>query len=170
EPDGWDDMAMSLARGEVVPVGPNPPPTLCDAIQTLHVAQLTLDILRQRQARAAAVSDAEVEAAIRFAWEAHRLVAEPGGAAALAAVLAGKIAPVEDTVIVVSGGNVDPALHARIIGGWAAPRALYSPGSTWTGLERSTARVSSSSSQARVFYSTIRTPRSPTDTCYDTSV
>jgi len=117
EPDGWDDMAMSLERGEVVPVGPNPPPTLCDAIQTLHVAQLTLDILRQRQARAAAVSDAEVEAAIRFAWEAHRLVAEPGGAAALAAVLAGKIAPVEDTVIVVSGGNVDPALHARITGG-----------------------------------------------------
>jgi threonine dehydratase len=117
EPEGWDDMAWSLAKGEVVPVGPNPPPTLCDAIQTLHVAELTLDILRRRHARAAAVSDADVEAAIRFTWKQHGLVAEPGGAAALAAVLADKIGPMEDTVVVVSGGNVDPALHARIVGG-----------------------------------------------------
>jgi threonine dehydratase len=117
EPEGWDDMAWSLAKGEVVPVGPNPPPTLCDAIQTLHVAELTLDILLRRHARAAAVSDADVEAAIRFAWKQHGLVAEPGGAAALAAVLADKIGPMEDTVVVVSGGNVDPALHARIVGG-----------------------------------------------------
>ena len=115
EPEGWEDMAWSLDTGEVVPIGPNPPPTLCDAIQTLHVAELTLDILRRRRARAAAVSDGDVEAAIRFAWEEHRLVVEPGGAAALAAVLAGRIAPMEDTVVVVSGGNVDPELHARII-------------------------------------------------------
>jgi threonine dehydratase len=40
---------------------------------------------------------------------------EPGGAVALAALLAGKVAPVEETVVVLSGGNVDPALHARIV-------------------------------------------------------
>ncbi|MGN6058754.1 MAG: hypothetical protein ACTHOI_09265 [Sphingomicrobium sp.] len=51
---------------------------------------------------------------MRFAYERHGLVVEPGGAAALAALLAGKVAPLEDTVVVVSGGNVDPELHARI--------------------------------------------------------
>ena len=116
EPEGWDDMARSLETGRIVPVQPNPPPTMCDAIQTLHVAQLTLDILRARSARALAVSDAEVEAAIRFAWREHRLVVEPGGGAALAALLSGKAEPHDDTVVVVSGGNVDPALHARIVG------------------------------------------------------
>ena len=116
EPEGWDDMARSLEAGRIVPVRPNPPPTMCDAIQTLHVAQLTLDILRARSARALAVSDADIEEAIRFAWSEHGLVVEPGGAAALAALLSGKAEPREDTVVVVSGGNVDPALHARIIG------------------------------------------------------
>jgi threonine dehydratase len=61
------------------------------------------------------VSDDEAAEAMRFAWRRHALVVEPGGAAALAALLAGKMPPLEDTVVVVSGGNVDPALHARII-------------------------------------------------------
>ncbi|HEX6740940.1 MAG TPA: threonine/serine dehydratase [Sphingomicrobium sp.] len=116
EPDGWDDMAHSLEQGVIVPVSADPPPTMCDAIQTLRVAKLTLDILRGRAARAVSVSDAEVEAAIRFAWNRHGLVVEPGGAAALAALLSGKTPAVEGTVAVVSGGNVDPALHARILG------------------------------------------------------
>jgi threonine dehydratase len=117
EPEGWDDMMRSLELGELVSVGPNPPPTLCDAIQTLRGAELTFDILKRRDARGVAVSDAEVEAAICFAWAEHRLVVEPGGAAALAAVLAGKVEPLEDTVVLVSGGNIDPALHARIVNG-----------------------------------------------------
>ena len=116
EPEGWDDMTRSLELGELVSVGPNPPPTLCDAIQTLRGANLTLGILARRNARGVAVSEAEVEEAIRFAWDKHQLVVEPGGAAALAAVLAGKVEPLEDTVIMVSGGNVDPTLHARIVG------------------------------------------------------
>ena len=116
EPEGWDDMAHSLQAGEIVPVGPNPPPTLCDAIQTLRVCDLTLGILHSRAARAVAVSDADVAAAIRFAWDKHQLVVEPGGAAALAAVLSGKAEPRDGTVVVVSGGNIDPALHARIVG------------------------------------------------------
>jgi threonine dehydratase len=117
EPQGWDDMAQSLERGEIVPVGPNPPPTICDAIQTLRVADLTFDILKRRNARGAAVSEAEVDQAIRFAWQSHQLLVEPGGAAALAAVLSGTAEPREGTVVVVSGGNIDPALHARIVGG-----------------------------------------------------
>jgi len=116
EPEGWDDMGRSLELGTIVPVGPNPPATFCDAIQTLRVSPLTFGILQRRDAKALAVSDAEVEVAIRFAWQKHRLVVEPGASVALAAVLAGKIQPVEDTVVVLSGANVEPALHARIIG------------------------------------------------------
>ena len=117
EPEGWDDMAQSLARGEIVPVGPNPPPTLCDAIQTPRVSPITLEILQARGAKAVAVSDAEVEDAIRFAWREHKLVVEPGGAAGLAALLAGELESAAGTVVVLSGGNIDPALHARIVGG-----------------------------------------------------
>jgi len=51
EPEGWDDMRRSLELGEIVPVGPNPPPTLCDAIQTLRVSPLTVGILSARGAR-----------------------------------------------------------------------------------------------------------------------
>jgi threonine dehydratase len=116
EPEGWDDMARSLESGTIIPVAPNPPPTICDAIQTLRVCPLTLGILSERRAQALAVSDSEVEEAIRFAWNRHGLVVEPGGAAALAAVLNGKAEPGEGTVVVVSGGNVDPTLYGRIVG------------------------------------------------------
>ena len=115
EPEGWDDMARSLAGGEIVAVAPDAPPTLCDAIQTLRVAPLTFGILRDRNARALPVSEKEVEDAVRFAWERHQLVVEPGAAVALAALLAGRLAPREGTVAVLSGGNVDPALHARMV-------------------------------------------------------
>jgi len=115
EPEGWDDMARSLELGELVSVGPNPPPTLCDAIQTLRGAEITFDILKHRNARGVAVSDDDIEVAMLWAFVEHGLVVEPGGAAALAAVLAGTLEPIEDTVIMVSGGNVDPALHERIV-------------------------------------------------------
>jgi threonine dehydratase len=117
EPEGWDDMARSLDAGEIVPVPSDAPSTICDAIQTLRASPLTLGILGDRGSTAVSVSDSEVESAIRFAWENHGLVVEPGGAAALAALLAGKVEPLEGTVAVVSGGNIDPALHARIVGG-----------------------------------------------------
>ena len=52
---------------------------------------------------------------MRFAFREHGLTVEPGGAVALAALLAGKVVPEDGTVVVLSGGNVDPALHARII-------------------------------------------------------
>jgi threonine dehydratase len=115
EPEGWDDMGRSLEAGEIIPVGPNPPPTLCDALQTPLVSPITFGILKERGALALFVSDAEVREAMRFAWREHQLVVEPGGSVALAALLAGKVDPIEGTVAVLSGGNVDPELHARII-------------------------------------------------------
>lgn len=115
EPEGWDDMRHSLELGEIVPVPPDAPSSFCDALQTPRVSPITFGILQKRGARALSVSDAEVAAAVRFAFHEHGLTVEPGGAVGLAALLCGKLEPVEDTVAVVSGGNVDPALHARII-------------------------------------------------------
>jgi threonine dehydratase len=116
EPDGWDDMRRSLELGEIVPVEPDAPPTLCDALQTPRVSPITFGILRERSAIALTVGDRDVEGAIRFAWDRHGLTVEPGGAAARAALLTGKVEPADGTVAVVSGGNIDPALHARIVG------------------------------------------------------
>jgi threonine dehydratase len=114
EPEGWDDMKRSLELGEIVPVAPDAPGTMLDALQTPRVSPITFEILRQRGAKPLWVSDAEAADAMRFAWDKHGLVVEPGGAAGLAALLAGKIPSVENTVVVLSGGNVDPELHARI--------------------------------------------------------
>jgi threonine dehydratase len=115
EPDGWDDMGRSLRGGAIVPVAADAPPTLCDALQTPVVSPITFDVLRSRGVSALSVSDEAAFEAIRWAWRQHELVVEPGGAVALAAVLAGAVEPVDDLVVVVSGGNIDPALHARIV-------------------------------------------------------
>jgi threonine dehydratase len=115
EPEGWDDLRRSLQLGEIVAVPTDAPPTLCDALQTPRISPITFGILRERGARAVAVGEEWVREAMRFAWSEHQMVVEPGGAIAMAALLAGAIEPVDGTVAVVSGGNVDPALHARII-------------------------------------------------------
>jgi threonine dehydratase len=115
EPEGWDDMKHSLELGEIVPVGSDPPPTLCDALQTPRVSPITFGILRDAHAKAVTASEEAVRTAVRWAWDNHELVVEPGGAIALAALLSGSVAPAEGTVIVLSGGNVDPALHAEIL-------------------------------------------------------
>ena len=116
EPEGWDDMRRSLELGEIVPVGSDAPATICDALQTPRVSPITFGILQERQARALSSSEAATREAIRWAWRNHQLVVEPGGAVALAALLAGELEPNDGTVVVLSGGNVDPELHAQIIG------------------------------------------------------
>lgn len=115
EPEGWDDMLQSLALGSIVPVSKDAPATMCDAIQTPLVSAMTFGILAARKARGAAVSDTQVASAVRWAWHEHGLTVEPGGAASLAAILSEKVAIVPETVIVLSGGNIDPALHARLV-------------------------------------------------------
>ena len=53
--------------------------------------------------------------AIRWVWRRNQLTVEPGGSVALAALLSGAVEPRDGTVIVLSGGNIDPALHAEIV-------------------------------------------------------
>lgn len=115
EPEGWDDMRHSLEEGEIVPVGSDAPPTLCDALQTPRVSPITFGILKDRKARALSVAEAAVREAVRWAWDKHQLIVEPGGSVGLAALLSGQVEPQGGTVVVLSGGNVDPALHAQIV-------------------------------------------------------
>ena len=117
EPEGWDDMRRSLEAGWIEPVGPNPPPTACDSLQTTRVSPLTFDVLSRRGAEGIAVSEAEIAAAQRWAAAQLRLVVEPGGAVALAAVLAGKVALQPGMLVILSGGNVDLGAYARVLAG-----------------------------------------------------
>jgi threonine dehydratase len=116
EPSGWDDMRRSLDGGRIVPVEADAPSTLCDALQTPQVSPITYGILQRHGAKAVSVTDEEVADAMQFAWGQLGLTVEPGGAAALAAALAGKARTDGRTVVVLSGGNVEPALHARLVG------------------------------------------------------
>lgn len=115
EPEGWDMVGQSLAAGDIVRVGEHPPATICDALQPDATKPINLGVLLGRAEAGVSVSDEEVRTAQRFAFSHLRLVVEPGGAAALAAVLAGKV-PVDDgTVILLTGGNCDPASFAETI-------------------------------------------------------
>ena len=115
EPEGWDDMGRSLALGHIVEVPTDAPFTSCDALQTKRVADLTFGTLRAAGARGVWASEAEVHAAMRYAFGLG-LVVEPGGAVALASWLAGKLLPIAgDTVIICSGSNVGPLAYARVL-------------------------------------------------------
>ena len=115
EPEGWDMVGQSLATGEIVRVGAAPPRTICDALQPDATKPINLAVLHGRAEPGVAVTDEEVRAAQRFAFRHLKLVVEPGGAAALAAALAGKVALDEAAVIMLTGGNVDPLAFAQTI-------------------------------------------------------
>ncbi len=114
EPEGWDDMTRSLAAGEILKVEDLAYPTECDALQTPVTYPINFNLLNGR-AKGVSVTKDEVRAAVRLAFERLHLVIEPGGAAALAAILSGKVEPGPVTLVTLSGGNVDAAKFAEII-------------------------------------------------------
>lgn len=116
EPAGFDDTARSLASGTRERNDPAAR-SFCDALLLVTPGELTFPVNRRMLAGGLVVTDAEVEHAMRITFGVLKLVVEPGGAVALAALLAGKIDVRDRTIaIVLSGGNVDPALFARVIG------------------------------------------------------
>lgn len=114
EPEYYDDTLQSLRSGERVSV-PTNVPSLCDALLTDSPGKLTFDIMKDQLSGGFVVDEEEVKAAMRFAFQELKLVVEPGGAAALAALLAGHVdAENKVTAVVLSGGNVDPDVFASI--------------------------------------------------------
>ena len=115
EPEGWDDIMRSLDAGEILPVKDLTHPTYCDALQTPQTYPVNFEILRRRVSQAVSITTDEVATAMRVVFERLHLVVEPGGAVALAAVLAGKIQTKAVTAVTLSGGNVDQELFAQLL-------------------------------------------------------
>ena len=115
EPEGFDDHARSFKSGQRER-NPALTGTICDALMAQTPGELTFAINRTLVGGGVAVSDQEVTAAVAFAFRELKLVVEPGGAVALAALLSGKIdVKGKVAVAVLSGGNVDPELFYRLV-------------------------------------------------------
>lgn len=124
EPEGFDDHARSLRAGHREPHQERGH-SFCDALLASIPGELTFAINRTHVAFGVTVSDAEVAAAMRVAFAELKLVAEPGGAVALAALLSGKVAAQGKTIaVVMSGGNVDADLFAAVLDGRAPENQL----------------------------------------------
>lgn len=115
EPVGWDMVGQAMKHGAIIRAADDAPKTICDALQPPATAPINLAVLQGRSQPGVSVTDEEVRAAQRFAFAHLQLVLEPGGAAALAAALAGKAALDSDTVIMLTGGNTDAASFAATI-------------------------------------------------------
>jgi threonine dehydratase len=117
EPEGHDDHRRSLASGRRESNAPGTR-SICDALLAPEPGVLTFEINRRLLAGGVAVGDAEVKAAIAYAARTLKLVVEPGGAVALASVLAGRIESVGRTIaVVLSGGNIDDELLREVLAG-----------------------------------------------------
>ncbi len=115
EPEGFDDTARSFRSGKREK-NARMSGSICDALLTNEPGELTFEINRRLVGEAVAVSDYEVREAIAVASRKLGLVVEPGGSVALAALLHGKLdVKGRNVVLVLSGGNIDPALYAAIM-------------------------------------------------------
>ena len=115
EPAGFDDFARSLQQG-TRQRNSKLSGSICDALLSATPGEITFEMGRRNLAGGLSVTDEEALAAVRFAFRELKLVLEPGGAVSLAAVLSKKLPFEGKTVaVVLSGGNIDPALFADII-------------------------------------------------------
>lgn len=115
EPEGWDMVGQAIAKGEIVAAAADAPATICDALQPPATKQINLDVLHNRAQPGITVTDEDVRAAQRWAFANLAMVVEPGGAAALAAALAGKVELDDRSVVMLTGGNADPARFAETL-------------------------------------------------------
>jgi len=117
EPAGFDDFARSLASGKRES-NATKSGSICDALMSEMPGEITFAACTQEKVHGVAMAEADVREAIRYAFTELKLVVEPGGAVAFAALLSGKV-PLNGrtAVVVLSGGNIDPALFAEIVNG-----------------------------------------------------
>jgi threonine dehydratase len=115
EPEAFDDHARSLRAGKREPHD-GKGRTICDALMAAMPGEITFSINGRLLTKGLVASDAEVGAAVGFAFRELKLVVEPGGSVGLAALLAGRIETAgKNIVIVLSGGNVDADMFAKLI-------------------------------------------------------
>ena len=117
EPEAFDDTVRSLVLGERVGIDPAAR-TICDALSSPLPGEITFDLNRKHLTGGVAISEHDVAEAMVEAFRTFKIVVEPGGAVALAAVLKGHVEVTGQTVVVIcSGGNVDPDLFSEILAG-----------------------------------------------------
>ncbi len=122
EPEGYDDHVLSRAAGKRVQLTPKEA-TICDSLMASIPGELTWETNSRLVDSFLSVSEDEVAQAVSFAFRYLKLVVEPGGAVGLAALLSKKFVPEpEATVaIVLSGGNIDPEVHAALLSRFPTP-------------------------------------------------
>ena len=115
EPEHFDEAWASVKAGRRL-VADQSRTTICDALASPSPGALTFPILQRLARGGATLTEDEVGAAMTYAFKHLKLVLEPGGAVALAAVLTGKVPAAGRTIgLTLSGGNVDPGLYAQIL-------------------------------------------------------
>jgi threonine dehydratase len=116
EPEAGDDTRRSLAAGQRVRI--DVPVTIADGQQADIPGELTFEVNRRLVDEVVVASDAEIVATMRFLFDRMKVVVEPSGACALAALLAGRVAGISGSVgVVLSGGNVGADRFAALISG-----------------------------------------------------
>jgi threonine dehydratase len=114
EPEAGNDGQQSLRSGRIVHI--DTPKTIADGAQTQHLGQLTFPVIQSLAQDILTVSDAELVQAMRFFAERMKLVVEPTGCLAAAAVFSGALDTRGKRVgIVLSGGNVDLTRYAAFL-------------------------------------------------------
>ncbi len=113
EPAAGNDGQQSLARGEIVEIAV--PDTIADGAQTTHLGTYTFAVIQRYVERIVTVTDAQLAATMKFFAQRMKMVVEPTGCLAAAAVLHGAIAVRGRVGVLVSGGNVDLDVFARLI-------------------------------------------------------
>ena len=124
EPVSANDTQLSLAAGERVTIPL--PDTIADGLRVPTPGRLTFPVVRRLVEAVATVSETEIREALRFLLLRMKLAVEPSGAVGVAALLAGRIPAGPRIGVIVSGGNIDPALLAELWSG-ETPSATKNP-------------------------------------------
>jgi len=115
EPEHFDDISLSLSKGQRVTNQAPIQNSICDALLVPTPGELTFEIMKKFLAGGLTVSDEAVKRAMRHCWLENKIILEPGGAVAVAAIMEKIAPPASVTVVLCSGGNIDEKSFKRLI-------------------------------------------------------